>query len=423
MLMEEQTTQNVEQPGVGRKWVVRSVIALLVLGLMVGGYGLGYAQGKSGFVFEPTSFKIVNQKDQPVTVDYGLLWDAIAKLKANHIDKPTNDQKILYGAVKGAVQSVGDPYTEFFTPEELQSFKTDLSGSFDGIGAEIGKDDGNIVIIAPLDDSPAKAAGLLPKDIILKVDGIEVNDWSVEEAVSHIRGKKGTTVVLSIYRQGRNEPFQVSIKRDQIIVKSVKWEVKTANGTRDQKKIGYVSVSRFGEDTETLFSTAVQELRAQGVAGMVLDLRSDPGGYLETAVELGSYWIPKDKLIVKEAHSTGKDIDYNSKGYGRLAGIPTVTLINSGSASASEILAGALHDYKLTTLVGEKSYGKGSVQTILDLAGGSGLKVTIAKWITPNGKNISKEGIAPDVEVKLTEDDVKNKKDPQLERALQEFVK
>ncbi len=421
--MEEQTTQNAEQRGVGRKWVVRSVISFLVLGLVIGGYGLGYAQGKSGFVFEPTSFKVINQKDQPVTVDYGLLWDVIAKLKANHIEKPSNDQKILYGAVKGAVQSVGDPYTEYFTPEELQSFKSDLSGSFDGIGAEIGKDDGNIVIIAPLDASPAKAAGLLPKDIIVKVDGTEVNGWSVEETVRRIRGKKGTTVVLTIYRQGRSDTFDVPIKRDQIIVKSVKWEVKNANGTRDQKKIGYISVSRFGEDTETLFSTAVQELRAQGVAGIILDLRSDPGGYLETAVELGSYWIPKGKLVVKEALTGGKDNDYNSKGYGRLADLPTVTLINGGSASASEILAGALHDYKLTTLVGEKSYGKGSVQTILDTAGGGGLKVTVAKWITPNGKNISKEGIAPDVEVKLTEEDVTGQKDPQLERALQEFVK
>lgn len=407
----------------GRKWVVRSVISFLVLGLVIGGYGLGYAQGKSGFVFEPTSFKVINQKDQPVTVDYGLLWDVIAKLKANHIEKPSNDQKILYGAVKGAVQSVGDPYTEYFTPEELQSFKSDLSGSFDGIGAEIGKDDGNIVIIAPLDASPAKAAGLLPKDIIVKVDGAEVNGWSVEETVRRIRGKKGTMVVLTIYRQGRSDTFEVPIKRDQIIVKSVKWEVKNANGPRDQKKIGYISVSRFGEDTETLFSTAVQELRAQGVVGIILDLRSDPGGYLETAVELGSYWIPKGKLVVKEAQTGGKDNDYNSKGYGRLADLPTVTLINGGSASASEILAGALHDYKLTTLVGEKSYGKGSVQAILDTAGGGGLKVTVAKWITPNGKNISKEGIAPDIEVKLTEEDVKDQKDPQLERALQEFVK
>ncbi|MBP9686204.1 MAG: S41 family peptidase [Candidatus Doudnabacteria bacterium] len=421
--MEEQTTQTVEQGSAGRKWIVRGVIGLLVSGLVIGGYGLGYAQGKSGFVFDPTTFKVINQKDQPVTVDYALLWDAIAKLKANHIDKPANDQKILYGAVKGAVESVGDPYTEFFTPEELESFKTDLSGSFDGIGAEIGKDDGNIVIIAPLDASPAKAAGLLPKDVIVKVDGAETTGWSVEETVRRIRGKKGTTVVLTIYRQGRSDTFDVSIKRDQIIVKSVKWEVKTASGTRDQKKIGYISVSRFGEDTESLFSTAVQELRAQNVVGIVLDLRSDPGGYLDTAVELGSYWIPKGKLVVKEALSGGKDNDYNSKGYARLSDLPTVTLINGGSASASEILAGALHDYKLTTLVGEKSYGKGSVQTILSLAGGSGLKVTVAKWITPNGKNISKEGIAPDVEVKLTEEDVQNKKDPQLDRALQEFTK
>ncbi len=417
--MEEQNTTTPEKS----RFVVRVLSGVLVALLVAGGYGIGFWQGKQGFVFEPSTFKIVNQKDRPQTVDYNLLWDTIAKLKSAHIDKPTNDQKILYGAVKGAVQSLGDPYSEFFTPEELKSFQTDLAGSFDGIGAEIGKQNGDIVIIAPLDGAPAKAAGLMPKDIIVKVDGVQVEDWSVEETVRRIRGKKGTTVTLTIYREGRSDTFDVAIKRDQIVIKSVKWEVKTVTAARDQKKIGYISVSRFGDDTESLFSTAVQDLRSQGVSGLVLDLRSDPGGYLDTAVELASYWIAKDKLVVKEAHSSGADVDYKSKGYGRLTGVPTVTLINGGSASASEILAGALHDYKLTTLLGEKSYGKGSVQEILALSGGSALKVTIAKWITPNGKNISKEGLTPDIEVKLTEEDVRAQKDPQLERALQELTK
>jgi carboxyl-terminal processing protease len=319
---------------------------------------------------------------------------------------------------------VGDPYTTFFTPDELKNFETDLAGSFDGIGAEIGKQNGSIVIIAPIDGTPAKQAGLLPKDIIVKVNGELAGEWTTEEAVRHIRGPKGTEVTLTIYRDGHNDTFDVKIKRDSIVIKSVKWEVKTVkDASGAEKKVGLIAVSRFGDDTSSLFSNAVQDLKAKGVTGIVLDLRSNPGGYLETAVDLASYWADKDKVIVTEAHSDGKNIEYKSKGYGRLTGIKTVTLINGGSASASEILSGALHDYKLTTLLGEKSYGKGSVQEVLDLPGNSALKVTIAKWLTPSGHNINKEGIAPDTEVKLTEDDIKNQKDPQLDKALQDVVK
>lgn len=407
------------RPGAGVWWAALVIVVLLV----PAGYYLGYKQGRAGFVFEPKTFQIINQKDQPGTVDYNLLWNAIAKLKANHIDKPSNDQKILYGAVKGAVDSVGDPYTTFFTPDELKNFQTDLSGSFEGIGAEIGKQNGSIVIISPIDGTPAKQAGLLPKDIIVKVDGQLAADWSTEEAVRHIRGKKGTEVTLTIYRDGRNDTFDVKIKRDAIVIKSVKWEVKTVKTGGKDIKVGHITVTRFGDDTSTLFSSAVQDLRAKGIDSLVLDLRSNPGGYLETAVDLASYWVPKDKVIVTEAHSDGKNIEYKSKGNGRLAGLKTVTLINGGSASASEILAGALHDYKLTELYGEKSFGKGSVQEVLELPGNSALKVTIAKWLTPSGHNINKEGIAPEIEIKLSEDDIKNQKDPQLDKAFEAAAK
>lgn len=397
---------------------------VLVIIFIVGSFKIGYTEGRKGFVYDPKSFKVVNQKDQPQTVDYNLLWEVITKLKANHIDKPNNDQKILYGAVKGAVDSVGDPYTEFFTPEELKNFETDLSGSFDGIGAEIGKKDESIVIIAPLDGTPAKAAGLLPKDIIVKVDGQSTTGWSTEEAVRHIRGQKGTEVTLNIYREGRSDTFDVKIKRDSIAIKSVKWETKTVKDENGkEKKVGVITVSRFGDDTSSLFNAAVQNVAGAGVSGLVLDLRGDPGGYLETAVDLASYWVQKDKIVVTEAHSDGKNIEYKSKGYNRLASIKTITLINGGSASASEILAGSLHDYKLTTLVGDKSFGKGSVQQLLNLQGNSALKVTIAKWLTPSGHNINKEGINPDIAVKLSEEDIKNNKDPQLDKALQEVLK
>lgn len=411
-------------PSSSNVYLKRVLGAFLIALLIFGAFRFGYAEGSKGFKFDPKSFKIINQKDQPQTVDYSLLWETIDKLKTNHIEKPTDEQKILYGAVKGAVESVGDPYTEFFTPEELKSFETDLSGKFEGIGAEIGKQGGNIVIIAPLDGTPAQKAGLLPKDIIVKVNGEVANGWSTEEAVRRIRGPKDSEVILTIFREGRIQTFDVKIKRDQIVIKSVKWEVKIIkNGDGKEKKVGLLTVTRFGDDTSQLFSRGVQELLGKNIDSLVLDLRSNPGGYLETAVDLASYWIPKDKMVVTEAHSTGKNVEYASKGIGALANMKTITLINGGSASASEILSGALHDYKLTQLVGEKSFGKGSVQQVLDLPGDSALKVTIAKWLTPSGHNINKEGIAPDLEVKLSEDDIKNQKDPQLDKALEEAVK
>lgn len=418
--------EDTQQPasGYGNRYLKRTLGAFLIALLIFGAFRFGYAEGSAGFKFQPKSFKIVNQQDQPQTVDYNLLWETINKLKTNHIEKPTDDQKILYGAVKGAVESVGDPYTEFFTPEELKSFETDLSGKFEGIGAEIGKQGGNIVIIAPLDGTPAENAGLLPKDIIVKVNDEVANGWSTEEAVRRIRGPKDTEVTLTIYREGRTNTFDVKIKRDQIVIKSVKWEVRSVkNAEGKDKKVGLLTITRFGDDTSLLFNRGVQELLSKSVDALVLDLRSNPGGYLETAVDLAGYWVPKDKVVVTEAHSTGKNTEYVSKGVGTLAGTKTITLINGGSASASEILAGALRDYHLTQLVGEKSFGKGSVQQVLDLPGQSALKVTIAKWLTPSGHNINKEGIAPDMEVKLSEDDIKNQKDPQLDKALEEAVK
>ncbi len=415
-----ENTQNTTERPRPSKWLK---IALILI-LLVASYRLGFVQGESGYVFEPKTFQITNQSDSPQDVDYGLLWTAIAKLKANHIDQPKDDLKILYGAVKGAVSSVDDPYTEFFTPEELESFRVDLAGKFEGIGAEIGKRNGNIVVVAPLDGMPAQKAGLLPQDIIYKVDGVETLNWSVEEAVQKIRGPKGTEVVLTIVREGRNEPFEIRIKRDQIVVKPVKWkvkQVKAENGT--ERKVGILTVSRFGDDTDDLFGNAVQDMLAKGIDGLVLDLRSNPGGYLESAVNLSSYWLEKGAPVVTEDHSVGEDKQYTSSGINRLGGLKTITLINGGSASASEILAGALKDNTKTTLVGEKSFGKGSVQEVLDLPNGSALKVTIAKWITPGGRNLNKDGLEPDVVVDMTEEDYKEMRDPQMDKALELVVK
>ncbi len=393
--------------------------AVVVLIVALGSFYAGASYGRKGLVFQPADFKIVNQKDQIKEVDYNLLWKAIDTVGQNYIERPVDQQKILYGAVRGAVAAAGDQYTEFFDPDELNGFKTDLKGTFEGIGAEIGKKNGNIVIIAPLDESPAKRAGLLPNDVIVQVEGQSTSDWSVDQAVKNIRGQKGTKVTLTLFREGHSKTFDVTITRDAISVKSVKLLYKTVGS----KNIAVLTLSRFGDDTKTLFDAAVNDLLTHHVDGLVLDLRNDPGGYLQTAVDVASNWVPEGKVIVTEARGTGESIPYNSLGYGRLKDLKTVVLINGGSASAAEILSGALQDYKLAPLIGEKSFGKGSVQELFDLPNNTAVKVTVAKWITPSGKNLHKDGLVPDMEVKRTEDDITANKDPQLDKALEEVGK
>jgi carboxyl-terminal processing protease len=394
-----------------------SIIVLVVI--IAGSFGAGWKIGNKGFVYKPKEFKIVNQKDQPQAVDYQLLWDTLDVLNKKFIDKPIDQQKILYGAVSGAVAAVGDPYTVFMPPKELQNFQTQLKGNFDGIGAEIGQKDGNIVIVAPLDGMPAQKAGLLAKDIIAQVDGQSTAGWSTEQAVDHIRGVKGTQVTLTILRSGKDKPFDVKITRDNIVIKSVKWKYQDVNG----KKIAIITISQFGDDTEALFNQAVNDILTKNVSGIIVDLRNDPGGYLQTAVNIASNWVEAGKTVVTEAHSDGTTEVYAAIGNTRLANIKTMVMINGGSASAAEILSGALRDYNLAKLIGEKSFGKGSVQELVDLRGGAAVKVTVAKWITPNGKNLNKDGLNPDIEVKLTESDINAGKDPQMDSALQQITK
>lgn len=400
----------------------RAWIAWLLLVILVGAgvFRAGYSAGRSGITFQPKSFKIVNEKDQSATVDYSLLWEALKAVEKNYIDKDNIDQrKVLFGAVSGAVAAAGDEYTQFFDQKDLENFRTSLSGSFDGIGAEVGKKDGNIVIIAPLPDTPAERAGLLAKDIIVSINGESTAEMGVDEAVTKIRGRRGTQVTLSIFREGADQPYEVKITRDTITIKSVKWEYKTVG----DKNVAVITLSRFGDDTETLLDKAISEISSRKVDGLVIDLRNDPGGYLESAVSVASQWVPKDQLVVTEDHSNGQSIPYKSSGFNRLARYKTVVLINGGSASASEILAGALQDHKIATLIGEKSFGKGSVQQLFELPDETAVKVTVAKWITPGGKNLNKEGLHPDIEVKMSEEDITAKRDPQLDRALQEVVK
>ncbi|QQS22590.1 S41 family peptidase [bacterium] len=400
-----------------RKYIGGILLVVIILGIV---FRLGYNFGQSGYSFSLREFKVVNKTSPTAEVDYGLLWEALNVVGNKYIEKDNIDQrKVLYGAIQGAVQAAGDEYTEFFDPETLAQFKTELEGKFSGIGAEIGKREGNIVVVAPLDDSPAQRAGLKANDIIVRVDDASVSGKNVDQVVDIIRGESGTQVKLTLFREGGNGTFDVTITRAQIELKSVKVSYKQVGS----KQVAILKISRFGDDTERLFEAAVSDIRSKNVAGIVVDVRNNPGGYLDTSVDVASDWLERGKLIVKEAHSEKDVKDYTSSGLNRLGNIKTVVLINGGSASASEILSGALKDNGKAILIGEKSFGKGSVQELVPLSQNTAVKVTVAKWITPGGKNLHKDGLVPDIEVKMTEEDYEKNLDPQLDRAVAEAAK
>ena len=409
-------TENQTEPvSKNRKYLMKSVSAILLFAIA---FGIGYQSGRKGLVFQPKSFQVVNQNNAPASVDYNLLWDAINIVNQKYIDKPIDQQKVLYGAVQGAIAAVGDPYTTFFTPDSLNNFQTGLKGSFGGIGAEVGEKDGNIVIIAPIDGSPAQKAGLMAGDAILGVNASSTAGWTVDQAVNVIRGPKGTAVTLSIGRAGKSAPFDVKITRDNIVIKSVKWTYKT-EGT---KTIAVVTISEFGDDTTGLFNQAVSDILTHHVDGIIIDLRKNPGGYLQSAVDVASNWVKAGDLVVSEVHSDGSSIKYTGEGNPKLDGIKTIVMINGGSASAAEILSGALHDHGFAQLLGQKSFGKGSVQELDNLPEGGAVKVTIAKWVTPNGVNLNHNGLNPDIPVSPSAS-ATSTVDTQMDAALQQFTK
>ncbi|MDP2932716.1 MAG: S41 family peptidase [bacterium] len=394
-------------------YIVTSLIVLALAGAFAGGYFLA----RSGYAVQLAPVRVINlNRDKgPQTLNWQILWDAMDVINKKYVERPIDQQTLLYGAVEGMVGSLGDPYTVFMTPQKSEEFRSDLKGEFFGIGAEIGMRSGQLVIVAPLEDSPAAAAGLKPLDAVLEVDGKGTEKIMLDDAVSKIRGPKGTTVELTIFREGWDKPRKFTIIRDKIVVKSVSSEVKDVSG----KKLGIIKLRRFGEDAKGDLDSAVNKLLSENAKGIILDLRSNPGGYITSAVEVASNWVKDGEVVVYEQYGDGRKNEYPAAGVARLAGLPTVILVNEGSASASEIVAGALHDYGLATLIGKKTFGKGSVQELVNLPDGADVKVTIAKWLTPNGKNINVEGIQPDIEVDIKQEDVDKLKDPQMDKAVE----
>ena len=404
-------------------------IAILILVLMLICFGSGmYITRKSEIAKELADKELVllgkvlgkysQSPESKLTqdVDFDLFWEVWDILEEEYVDSDKlNEKDMFYGALRGMVSSLGDPYTVFMNPITAHEFAEDLAGTFEGIGAEIGIRNEILTIIAPLPGMPAEKSGLRAGDKVYAIDGESTMNISIDEAVNKIRGPGGTEVILTISRSGLEKAEDITITRGVIVVKSVRTEMRDDN-------IYVIKITNFNDDTLNLFNKAVRDAVAKNPSGIILDLRNNPGGYLETAIEAASEWV-EDGVIVIEQFSEEKKIEYLSRGRARLKDYPTVVLVNQGSASASEIVAGALQDYGKAKIIGMQTFGKGSVQAMQKLKDGSSVKVTVAKWLTPEGNCINEEGIAPDEEVDMTIENYEADEDPQMDRAVEMLKK
>lgn len=374
-----------------------SLAAVLAIGFVAGMYRVQVFAGLASAFGIPASSKTLNTD---------LLQQTYRQLDAN-FDGDLDENALINGAARGMVEAAGDDYTTFLDAEEAERMNSDLEGSIGGgIGAQVGVRDETITLVKILAGTPAEQAGLKAGDKVLTINSETTKDWTTEQAVERIRGEVGTTVKLGIERDG--QAMDMTITRAEISVDSVTSEVRDG--------IGYMTITRFDQETGQLAATAAQSFKEAGVKGVILDLRGNPGGYLSAAQDVSGIWLSK-KLVVVE--KTGDKVidELRSRRNAVLEGVPTVVLVDGNSASASEIVAGALHDHKAATLVGETTYGKGTVQRLITLTNGAVLKVTVARWFTPNGLNLSKVGITPDHTVKLSEEDIKNSNDRQMTKA------
>ena len=350
--------------------------------------------------------------DETDPLDMELFWDVWEVLDDEYVDVLLlDDESMTYGAIEGMVDGIEDPYTLFMSPEFAEDFMDSLEGELEGIGAELTVKDSELVVITPIKDTPAEAAGLLSGDIIYYIDGERANEMTVYDAIMAIRGEAGTFVELTIMRDGEDDLIILEIERARFDVPSVEWEYVGENAD-----IAHINLYQFTEHTLDEFNEAISDILVHDVTGVILDVRSNSGGYLETSVEVLSEFISEKEraVTVKMRNDEDNEIHYTS-GDGHLAGLPLVVLVNGGSASASEIVAGAVQDYEIGILIGEQTFGKGSVQRVQDFSDGSSLRLTVAKWYTPDGRSIDDAGITPDIEI---EDDSETEEDEQLDEAV-----
>lgn len=387
-------------------------VLLLFLG---GGFFGGYYFGVRGYEVHirknPPEVKIDNKNKTPESVDFELFWKVWDRMHSDYLERPVDSQKMIYGAIKGMVSALGDPYTSFLTPDENKSINDALQGVYEGIGAELDVENGVLIIVSPLDGSPAQAAGLKPRDKILEINGESAIGIAVSEAVNKIRGKGGTDVVLKI-KSGDEDPRDVTVTRGEIKVESVTWK-DLGDGT------AYIRISRFGGDTinEWAKVVAAVNVNMKELDALVLDLRSNPGGYMQAAITIAGEFY-HDKPVVFQESADGTQIPFKSDRRGQFDKLPAIfVLVDGGSASASEILAAALRDTVGAKLVGVKSFGKGTIQDTDNYSDGSGIHITIAKWLTPKKEWVHKKGLEPDIVVELDKDKFANGEDTQLDKA------
>lgn len=418
-----------------KKTIKLATIRSIVLGLilLVIGAGIGYQYRG----LENQGLTLIGQpvKLERSNLDFSQFWDVWDRLEASYVDKDKVDyKKMVYGAIQGMTSALGDPYTMYLPPQENQSSKEDLNGEFDGVGISLGYKNGTIAVQTPLENHPAIKQGVKAGDLIIHIKdtaaGVDkdTTGMTLTDAVKYIRGKKGTAVTLTFYREGKGSE-EKTIIRDTITMPSVELMVGDWNGDKWEKNdagsIAWLRVYRFGENTQEQWDSAVSTINGQRsqLKGIVLDVRNNPGGLLQTAINLASDFIPEGVVVKQQGRLDSETYEVSRRG--RLLGMPLTVLINGGSASASEILAGALRDRLGAKLVGEKSFGKGTVQEALDLKGGAGLHVTVAKWLLPNGDWIHEKGLTPEIEVKIpdTATDSATAVDTQLEAAIKELKK
>lgn len=368
---------------------------------------IGAGQQPDGVDFSPVwkAWQVMDEKFVPASVHTSSSSDPLVE--------GTPEQKRVWGMIQGMAESLGDPYTFFLPPVEQKQFEEDLSGEFSGVGMEIAVKDELLTVVAPLKGTPAERAGIKPDDIVLEIDGQGTKGLDITSAVNRIRGPKGTTVILKMMRNGWEAPRDISVVRDTINLPIIETETKG--------DVFVISLHNFTANSPQLFRTALREFSESGKSKLVLDLRGNPGGYLEAAVDMASWFLPAGKIVVSEdyaGHQT--NIDHRSRGYDIFnTNLKMVVLVDKGSASASEILAGALKQHGKATLVGSQTFGKGSVQELVPITSDTGLKITVARWLMPNGEQIPLDGIMPDVVATTTDEAIKKGLDPQMDKALE----
>lgn len=398
-----------------------TIVALLVIAFILG-FQLGHFDLLLQWKGYQPAIQLKNQqppKDKQ-NLDFKLFWDTWDLVSREYVDKKALDpQKMFYGAIQGMVAAIGDPYTVFLPPDQQKSTKEELGGSFEGVGIQLGfSKEKRLVVQTPLDGTPASRAGLKPGDIILKIDDKDATNLSLPEAVSLIRGPKGSSVTLQIFREGEDKPQDFVLVRDTIIVKSAEFKLLRSPAL---KKVAYLKLQRFGERTFTEWSEAVSSALASSPEAVILDVRNNPGGFLDGAVFIASEFIDSGDIVIKE-NAQGARASFKVNRAGKLTKLELIVLINKGSASAAEIVAGAIQDLKRGKLVGEQSFGKGTIQSSQDLPQGTGIHITTDKWLTPTNRWIHNSGLTPDVKVEdIPDKEGEDKVDEQLNKALELF--